>query len=343
MYTEETTRGPSAGGSGQDNVYLFDGANVSLPLFGNLSAEPANHDIAQVTVITGGAKATDFNRSGGFLIDSTSKSGANAFHGQAGYQFQTKGMSAGLNSGILSRYEQDRSWWNASVGGPILADRLFFYGSYYRPEQQRDNRANLYGDLPPYDSIRNEGFGKLTITPAQPFLMNLSYRDSKRVDQSDLFAANASATTGTGNEGRLKIGTAEAPGSSTPTASPTVKYTHFENLTQGRPDFISDAVPTNAIGTHLDVANLDKQGLLTVPMLVNGATAYNQFVLPLINQYGYTQNGVKVGGGTVGFGSQFDDDNFYRDAAQVGYNLNLGENVTHEIHAGFSGTRIARR
>ncbi len=40
QYTQDTTRGPSAGGSGQDNVYQFDGVNVTLPLFGTLSAEP---------------------------------------------------------------------------------------------------------------------------------------------------------------------------------------------------------------------------------------------------------------------------------------------------------------
>ncbi len=265
QYTEDTVRGPSAGGSGQDNVYLFDGASVSLPLFGNLSAEPASHDVAQVTVINGGARAVDFNRSGGFWIDSVSKSGTSAFHGEAGYQFQTAGMSADLNSGIQSRYEQDRSWWNASLGGPILTDHLFFYGSYYRPEQQRDNRANLYGDLPPYDSTRNEGFGKLTINPSQPLLFNLSYRGSKRVDKSDLFASNASATTGTGNEGKLKIGTAEGSWVINSKSYATIKYSHFENLTQGRPDNISSAMPSFAIGTQLDVANLDTQGLLTVP------------------------------------------------------------------------------
>jgi hypothetical protein len=46
QYTADLTRGPSAGGSGQDNVYQFDGVNVTLPLFGTLSAEPASHDIA---------------------------------------------------------------------------------------------------------------------------------------------------------------------------------------------------------------------------------------------------------------------------------------------------------
>jgi hypothetical protein len=335
QYTEETVRGPSAGGSGQDNVYLFDGANVSLPLFGNLSAEPASHDIAQVTVITGGARAVDFDRSGGFWIDSVSKSGTSAFHGDASYQFQTAGMSAGLNSGILSRYEQDRSWWNASLGGPILSDHLYFYGSYYRPEQQRDNRANLYGDLPPYDSTRNEGFGKLTITPIQSVLINGTYRDSKRVDKSDLFASTSSATTGTGSESRLKIATGEASWVINSRSYATLKYSHFVNDTQGRPDNVSSAVPSFTVGTQLDVANLDKLGLLTVPILVNGATAYNAFVQPLIDKYGYTQNGVKVGGGTVGFGQQFDDDNFFRDSGQVGYNITFGENVTQEIHVGY--------
>ena len=33
QYTQELTRGPSAGGSGQDNVYSFDGVNVTVPLF----------------------------------------------------------------------------------------------------------------------------------------------------------------------------------------------------------------------------------------------------------------------------------------------------------------------
>ena len=335
QYTEETVRGPSAGGSGQDNVYLFDGANVSLPLFGNLSAEPASHDIAQVTVITGGARAVDFDRSGGFLIDSITKSGTSAYHGEGSYQFQRASMSAGLNSGILSRYQQNRTWWNASIGGPILNDILYFYGSYYRPEQNRDNQANLYGSLPPYESTRNEGFGKLTITPIQSVLLNLSYRDSKRVDTSGLFASTASPTTGTGSEGRLKIGNADASWVINSRSYATLKYSHFVNDTAGRPDFVSGAQPSFTVGTQLDVANLDKLGLLTVPILVTGNPTYNAFVQPLIDKYGYTQNGVKVGGGTVGFGSQFDNDNFFRDSGQVGYNINFGQNVTHELHVGY--------
>ena len=118
-------------------------------------------------------------------------------------------MAADLDSGSLSRYEQDRAWLTANLGGPVLKDRLYFYGSYYRPTRTRDNRANLYGELPNYESVRNEGFGKLTFTPTKTILLNVSYRDSKRVDKSDLFAANAAPTTGTGSESRLKIFTGD--------------------------------------------------------------------------------------------------------------------------------------
>ena len=167
QYSQDSVRGPSAGGSGQDNVYNFDGVNVTLPLFGTLSAEPSSHDIAQVTTTKAGARAVDFDRSGGFSIDTISKSGTNRYAGEISYQFQTDNMTATLQSGSASRYEQDRTWLVASVGGPILPNKLFFYGSYYRPENTRENRANNYGELPPYERVRNEGFGKVTFTPVE--------------------------------------------------------------------------------------------------------------------------------------------------------------------------------
>jgi hypothetical protein len=335
QYSQDQVRGPSAGGSGQDNVYQFDGVNVTLPLFGTLSAEPASHDIEQVTVVKGGARAVDFDRAGGFSIDSVSKSGTSQFHGQLSFQLQSDAMAANLDAGSQSRYEQDRTWTTASLGGPILPEKLFFYASYYRPTRQRDNRSNLYGELPDYDSTRNEGFGKLTFTPTRSLLLNFSYRDSKRVDKSDLFAANAAPTTGTGSEGRLKIGTVEGSWVISPRSFATLKYTHFTNLTQGRPDNIANVDISTDVGTRLETTTLDQQGLLSVPTTIAGQAAYNAFVQPLIDRYGYTENGVKMGGGTVGYGTQFDKDDFFRDAVQLGYNLTLGQNVVHELHAGY--------
>src|SRR5687768_3912621 len=118
QFTQDATRGPSAGGSGQDNVYQFDGANVTLPLFGTLASEPASHDIAQVTTIKGGARAIDFDRSGGITIDSASKSGTNRFAGEMAYEYQGDNMVADLITESRSRYEQDRKWLTLNGGGP---------------------------------------------------------------------------------------------------------------------------------------------------------------------------------------------------------------------------------
>jgi len=335
QYTEEQVRGPSAGGSGQDNVYQFDGVNVTLPLFGTLSAEPASHDIDQVTTIKGGAQAINFDRSGGFTIDSVSKSGTSRYQGMLSFQLQNNAMAAELESGSRSRYEQDRTWLTGNVGGPILQNRLFFYGSYYRPTRTRDNQANLYGELPAYESTRNEGFGKLTFTPSSAVLLNASYRDSKREDISDLFAANASATTGSGSESRLRIATVDGSWVINDRSFLTFKYTNFANRTQGRPDSLAGVTPSTQAGTRLDVTSLDSQGRLTVPMPVAGATAYNAFIQPLIDRYGSVQNGQRIGGGIVGFGAEFNDQDFFRNAGQVAYNITFGGNVSHDVHVGY--------
>jgi hypothetical protein len=337
QYNQDTIRGPSAGGSGQDNVYQFDGVNVTLPLFGTLSSEAASHDIAQFTVVRGGARAVDFERAGGFSMDSVSKSGTSQFHGQLSYQIQRAGMAAGLDADVLSRFEQNRSFLTANLGGPVLKDKLYFYASYYRPEKDRENQANLYGDLPQYESTRNEGFGKLTFTPTNSVLLNVSYRDSKREDVSDVFASNAASTSGTGAEVRLKIATAEGSWVISPRSFASFKLTRFRNESLGRPDFEADVDISTAVGTRLDLTRLDQQGRFSVPAPGAGAVnvPFNTFIQPLIDRYGYVQNGARVGGGIVGFGQQFDDNDFSRDSGEIAYNLTLGTNVTHELHFGY--------
>ena len=109
QYTEDGTRGPSAGGSGQDNVYSFDGVNVTLPLFGTLSAEPSSYDIEQVSVVKGGADATDFNRSAGISINTVSRSGTNAFHGSLSYQIQPESTVAKRETTSASVFDEDKN------------------------------------------------------------------------------------------------------------------------------------------------------------------------------------------------------------------------------------------
>jgi hypothetical protein len=338
QYTQNQVRGPSAGASGQSNVYKFDGVNVTLPLFGTLSAEPASQDIAEVTTVKGGAKAVDFDRAGGLSIDSVSKSGTNAFHGEGSYRFQRAGMSAAQNNGSQSLFDSDRAFTDGNVGGPIFKDKAFFYGSYYRPTNDRQNSATAYGPVPNLQDTRDEGFGKVTVTPTHNLLFNASYRDSHEKElASGGFGAFEAGTAGSGAEAWERIGNADGSWIVNSNNFATFKYTHFSNPTQGVPDNVSNAVVNTAVGTHLDIANLGTQGLVTVPKPTSGNAAQNAFVQPVINQYGFLQNGVPTGGGTVGDASLLtDQDNFGRNAGQFAWNSTVvGLGMRHTLHAGY--------
>jgi hypothetical protein len=349
MYTQDAIRGPSAGASGQDNVYMFDGVNVTMPLFGILNIEPNTRDVAQVNIVRGGATAVDFNRAAGFLIDTVSKSGQNKFFGEASYQVLNRSFIADQDGTQNLTYEEDRTWINANIGGPILADRLFFYGSYYQPTAERENQENLYGPLPKYERERNEYFGKLTFTPLQSLLINGSYRDSERVDTSgDAFGTFRTGTTGLGQINQLQIGTFEASWVMNANSYATLKYTDYRNPGFQTADFIADTNVAFTRGTQLDLANLGTIGRLVVPSVSTTNPTQAAFVQPFVTKYGYicppnpgAQGlsciaGQRTGGGTVGFG-QFarDDDSFFRKGGQVGYNYSFGSNVTHDLHVGY--------
>lgn len=349
MYTQDTVRGPSAGGSGQDNVYMFDGVNVTMPLFGVLNIEPNTRDVAQVNVVRGGATATDFNRAAGFQIDTVSKSGQNKFFGELSYQLLHPDFVADQIGTQNLTFDEERQWLTANVGGPILPDRLFFYGSYYRPRHSRENQANLYGELPEYSYERDEYFLKLTATPLASLLVNASYRDSEEIKTSgDAFGAIRTGTTGTGGVNELQIGMLEGSWIINPQSFATFKYTDYQNPGFQTADFIADVEPSFTVGTQLDINNLAALGRVVVPSAITGNTTHRAFIQRFLDQYGYIcpQNpqdlglscipGELTGGGTVGFG-QFarDDDSFYRKGWQVGYDITLGSAISHDLHVGY--------
>ena len=325
-----------------------------MPLFGVLVAEPNTHDIAQVSVIRGGAQAVDFYRAGGFQIDSVSKSGTNKFSGEVGYQIMNHGFVASQTGAQSLTYQQDRNWATVNLGGPVLADRLFFYGSYYRPYFTKDNQANNYGSLPKYERKRNEEFGKLTFTPTESWLFNGTYRHSKDVETSGSFTPFQSPTTGSGSETTLKIGTLEGSKVINPKSFATFKFTDFRNPGGGRADFFANTAVATALGTHIDINNLDQIGRLTVPTPIVGNATQSAFVQPFIDKYGYIcppnpssvgltcVAGQRTGGGTVGFGQYTaNNDSFFRKSGQIGYNYTLGTAITTSTWV-TSGTTIPR-
>jgi len=336
QYSEDLTRGPSAGGSGQDNVYQFDGVDVSLPLFGTLSAEPSSHDIDQVSIVRGGAKAIGFNRSGGFLINTKSKSGTDEFHADISYQFQSAGLTSAQDTGSSDEFDEDKAWIIASASGPIIPEKLFFYASYYGPTIDQENRTNAYGDVAGFKSDRDEFFGKLTFAPMDSVLLEASYRTSDRTEKNAGISEFEAATLGEGSKNGLDILIAEGSWIINSQANMSFKYTNFQLDTSSRPDNLF-SFPI-AIGDNLNIAALDQQGRLSVPTTRDGEEAYNAFIAPIIAQYGF---GDPAGGGAVGGASTIADQDFTRDSIEVAldYLLEVGD-LTHDLHFGLKWSEI---
>jgi len=330
QYTEDSVRGPSAGGNGQDNVYEFDGVGVNLPLFGTLATQPAAQDIEEMAVVKGGAKAIGFNRSGGFLINTLSKSGTNKFRGELSYQVQAAGMTGSVTDESSEEFDQDKDWLVANIGGPIVRDNLFFYASYYRPTTTRTNRENVYGEVPDREEVRDEYFLKLSWAPTNSLMFNGSYRKSE-IDQAGYGVGQFDAgTISNGNDSELEIAVVEGSYVVSDSGLFTFKASDFKNPTTGTPDNILDLQIGE--GVPLDVDNLDQQGLFIVPGYIEGEDGYNAFVDPLIQQYGYLDNGVSNGGGAVGADNTFDNNDFFSQSFQLGYDHYIGR---HELHIGY--------
>ena len=92
------------------------------------------------------------------------KQGDNAFHGLAYEYLQNKVLNANqflLNAAGQPRPDSKFNQFGASLGGPILKNKLFFYGSYRGVRDKFSNTARL--KLPSL-AMRNGDFSALCTT-----------------------------------------------------------------------------------------------------------------------------------------------------------------------------------
>ena len=93
----------------------------------------SQESIKEFTVITNGA-SVEFGRSGGGFVNVITKSGTNNLHGSGFFYWQPQELTADFANGQKPA-DQDKKQYGASLGGPILRDRVFFFGSYDRQDQ----------------------------------------------------------------------------------------------------------------------------------------------------------------------------------------------------------------
>ena len=345
QYTQDAVRGPSAGGNGQDNVYRFDGVDVSLPMFGTLSAEPSNHDIDQVTFVRGGARAVGFNRSGGFAMDSTARSGTDQFEARVEYAAAPRRLVAERSSGDATAAVElpDESWVTVAAGGPVVPSRLFAYGSFYRPVQERANRATAYGPAKDFSNTREEHYGRLTYAPWDNVLLNASYRTSRRYERGVSVGPYEADSVSLG--GRAEQDIVSVDGSWVTVAGPRLSFRYNDYALRGfaLPDVLLAVQPS--LGGMLDTARLDEMGRLNVPSRIAGAEAFNAAVAPIIDRYGYADaTGRRIGGGAVGAHPQIGEQAFFRRGVDLAADHDLAwGRANHALHVGLRRAEARER
>ena len=142
-----------AGGSALDNSYIADGVNITDSAFGGLGTFSRSYGslgtgintafIKEVQVKTGGFEP-QYGQSEGGIINIITKSGGNQFHGALfGYarpksfeatRKQPDDFRAGKGGKLLKAESYDAG---AEIGGPIVKEKLFFFGSF-NPTVNRD-------------------------------------------------------------------------------------------------------------------------------------------------------------------------------------------------------------
>jgi Carboxypeptidase regulatory-like domain/TonB dependent receptor/TonB-dependent Receptor Plug Domain len=138
------TANPSIGGSsGLENQYVVDGVNITNGgygalgsysiVFGSLGNGTPYDFMQEVQVKTGGYEA-EFGQATGGVINVLTKSGSNALKGSAFAYARPHGLESDYDTvqsveGTVNTVASRLSDVGATVGGPIVHSRLFFFGA----------------------------------------------------------------------------------------------------------------------------------------------------------------------------------------------------------------------
>lgn len=123
------------GGRPRANDYLFDGISVLQPEPGQVAFFP-NIDAIQEFRIESNSPPAEFGRFNGGVINLTTKSGTNEWHGTAFEFFRHEALNArNLFAPAGRKPPFRRNQFGGVLGGPIRADRTFVFADYQGQRQ----------------------------------------------------------------------------------------------------------------------------------------------------------------------------------------------------------------
>jgi carboxypeptidase family protein/TonB-dependent receptor-like protein len=162
------------GASGSENRWVIDGMDTTQ-LQNGTSGKTMLLDFVQEVQVKSSGYNAEFGGATGGVINVLTKSGSNQFHGQGGSYFQNDGMlgdirpfvrfnpqhtsipetglignsSTGCTTSPTCLDTNDKwTYWSpmGDIGGPILTDKLWFYGSAAYTKNNYERDATFYND-----------------------------------------------------------------------------------------------------------------------------------------------------------------------------------------------------
>ncbi|MFS0737633.1 carboxypeptidase regulatory-like domain-containing protein [Sphingomonas sp. 1P06PA] len=200
----ETNKGIQSGASTRAGVNVFiDGVSLkNNVLDGGIAGQQDSRGnpfgqlaVQEFRVLTQNYKA-EYEQASAAIVTAITKSGTNEFHGEAFGAYTDRSLSAkSILDKRAGRPEPvfERKQYGVSLGGPIIKDKLFFFGAYEGNDQDRAFNVELGNRTP--ENIAAFGqfegsfvspfradlyFGKLTFTPDDAQTFDLSY--NKRIE-----------------------------------------------------------------------------------------------------------------------------------------------------------------
>jgi hypothetical protein len=124
------------GGRPRTNEYLYDGISALQPEPGQVAFFPILDDIQEFTVEANNVPA-EFGRFNGGVVNVATRSGSNTVHGSLFEYFRNENLNSRnyFSAAPARKPEYRRNLYGATLGAPILHDKLFFFGDYQGVKQ----------------------------------------------------------------------------------------------------------------------------------------------------------------------------------------------------------------
>jgi Carboxypeptidase regulatory-like domain/TonB-dependent Receptor Plug Domain len=161
-----------SGGSTTSNLWLIDGAdNVDHGSNRTIMVYPSIDAIEEFKIQRNNYGA-EFGQAGGATVNLVTRSGTNTFHGSAYYFIRRDSLNS--NNYFLEQAGQEKpelKWddWGATLGGPVIKDKLHFFVSY---EKNKDTRTSVRSGFVPTAAERAGDFSGSTLAGCTPQIPN---------------------------------------------------------------------------------------------------------------------------------------------------------------------------